>query len=181
LIFEEKTIETTRIYEGKILNLRRDKVTVLNGESYREIVEHSGGAVIGALTDDDNLIMVKQFRKPLERVVLEVPAGKRDGNENGEEVAVRELREETGYTAEEIVHLTTMYPTPGYSEEALDIFLARKLTSGETDFDENEAIDICEIPLNEVIEMIMKGEIQDGKTQVTVLMIKEFLERERDR
>ena len=181
MIFEEKTIESERIYEGAILNLRRDKVTVLTGESYREIIEHSGGAVIGAVTSNHNLIMVKQYRKPLERVVLEVPAGKRDGNENGEEVARRELREETGYTAGEIIHLTTMYPTPGYSQEALDIFLARDLIPGETDFDENEAIEICEVPLAEAVDMIMRGEIKDGKTQVTVLMVKEYLERESNR
>ena len=179
MIFEEKTLESELIYEGKILNLRRDIVTVITGTSTREIVEHNGGAVIGALTDDGNLIMVKQFRKAAERTLLEVPAGKRDGNEAPLDVAIRELKEETGYTAQEMIHLTSMYPTPGYSEEVLDIFLARGLTPGETDFDENEALDICEYPLAELINMVMSGEIEDGKTQLTVLMVKEYLEREK--
>lgn len=179
MIFEEKTLKSELIYEGKILNLRRDTVTVMTGTSSREIIEHNGGAVIGALTDDGNLIMVKQFRKAAEKVLLEVPAGKRDGNEDSIDVAIRELKEETGYTAEEMIHLTTMYPTPGYSEEALGIFLARGLVPGETDFDENEAIDICEYPLAELVDMVMRGEIEDGKTQLTILMVKEYLEREK--
>lgn len=179
MIFYEKTIETERIYEGKILNLRRDKVTVLTGESYREIVEHSGGAVIAAITEDNNIIIVKQFRKPFNQAIIEVPAGKRDGNENGEEVARRELKEETGYSAGNIVHLTTMYTSPGYSEEVLDIFLARDLTPGETDFDENEAIEIFEMPLYDAVDMVMRGEIPDGKTQLAILMTNEYLKRER--
>jgi len=179
VIYEEKTLESERIYEGKILNLRRDTVTVLNGTSSREIIEHNGGAVIGALTDDGNLIMVKQFRKPVDKVVLEVPAGKRDGNEAAVDVAKRELKEETGYTAKEMIHLVTMHTSPGYSNEALDVFLARGLIAGETDFDENEAIDIYEYPLGELVDMAMRGEIEDGKTLVAVLMIKEYLEREK--
>ena len=178
MIFEEKTLESQMIYQGKILNLRRDKVTVQTGISSREIIEHNGGAVIGALTDDGNLVMVKQFRKPAGRVLLEVPAGKRDGSEKGIEVAIRELKEETGYTAKEMIFLTSFYPTPGYSEEVLDIFLAKGLTPGETDFDENEAIDICEYPLSELVDMAMRGEIEDGKTLITVLMVKKYLERE---
>ena len=110
--------------------------------------------------------------------MLEVPAGKRDGNEKAVEVARRELKEETGYTADEFIHLTTMFPTPGYSQEALDIFLARGLVPGETDFDDNEAIDIYEYQLDDLVDMVMRGEIKDGKTQVAILMVKEYLRRE---
>ena len=179
MVFEEKTLKSELLFQGRIINLRRDTVTVLNGTSEREIVEHNGGAVIGTITDDGNLIMVKQFRKPLDKVVLEVPAGKRDGDEAPIDVAKRELKEETGYTAKEMIHLTTMHTSPGYSTEALDIFLAKGLIPGETDFDENEAIDIYEYPLNELVDMAMRGEIDDGKTLVTVLMVKEYLEREK--
>ena len=97
MTFEEKTLKSERIYEGAIINLRRDKVTVQHGTSYREIVEHNGGAVLAAVTDRGRLVMVRQFRKPAERVMLEVPAGKIDPGEKPEEAAVRELKEETGY------------------------------------------------------------------------------------
>lgn len=180
MVFREETISSESIYNGKILNLRRDLVTVRNGESYREIVEHNGGAVIAAITDDDKLVMVRQFRKPPEMVMLEVPAGKRDGTELPEEVAKRELKEETGYTASEMIHLTSMYPTPGYSEEVLDIFLAKNLTPGETDFDDNEAIDIYEYPISELVDMVMSGKIIDGKSQVAILMVSEYLRRENE-
>lgn len=92
MTFEEKTLNSERIYEGRILNLRCDEVTTVNGTSHREIIEHNGGAAIAALTDDRKLVMVKQFRKPSDRVMLEVPAGKRDGKEAGLDVARRELK-----------------------------------------------------------------------------------------
>ena len=102
MIFEEKTLKSERIYEGAIINLRRDKVTVLHGTSYREIVEHNGGAVLAAVTDEGKMVMVRQFRKPAERVMLEVPAGKIDPGEKPEETARRELAEETGYHARHV-------------------------------------------------------------------------------
>ena len=177
MTFEEKTIESEYIYKGAILNLRRDKVNVINGTSYREIIEHNGGAAIVAMKDDRSVIMVKQYRKAPEEVMLEVPAGKRDDDEAPEEVAVRELKEETGYTANSIIPLGRMHPTPGYSQEVLYLFLAQDLIPGETNFDDNEAIDICEYPLDELVDMIMSGEIKDGKTQVALLMTAEYLRR----
>ena len=139
MIFEEKTIKSDRIYEGSILNLRRDKVTVLHGTSYREIVEHNGGAVLAAITDEGKMVMVRQFRKPAERVMLEVPAGKIDPGEKPEETAKRELAEETGYRARHVRYLTEFYPSVGYAEEVLYLYLCTGLTPGETNFDENEA------------------------------------------
>ena len=177
MIFEEKTLSTERIYEGAIINLRRDKVTVKTGTSYREIVEHNGGAVICALTDENKLVMVRQFRKPVEEVLLELPAGKRDGNETGEEVAKRELKEETGYTAGKIIHLMDIFTSPGFSNELLSIFLATELTQGETDCDENEAIDIEEIPIDTLVEMVLKGEIKDAKTVSGILCTAERVRR----
>lgn len=177
MVFEEKTISTERIYEGAILNLRKDKVTVMEGESFREIVEHRGGAVIAAVKDDGSMVMVKQFRKPAERVMLEVPAGKIDANEtNPEKTALRELREETGYRASDIRLLTRMYPSVGYSQEYLYIYLCTGLTAGETDFDENEAIDIEEYPVDTLYRMVMEGKIEDGKSQIAILMVKGLLE-----
>ena len=99
MTFEEKTIKSERIYEGAIINLRRDEVTVQNGTSMREIIEHNGGAVLAAVTSEGKLVMVRQYRKPAGRVMLEVPAGKIDLGESAEAAAKRELKEETGYTA----------------------------------------------------------------------------------
>ena len=142
MTFEEKTIESELIYKGAILNVRRDKVTVQNGEAYREIIEHNGGAVLAAITDEGKLVMVRQYRKPANRVVFEVPAGKIDPGEAPEVTAVRELKEETGYTAGNVRFLTYFYPCVGYSEEKLYIYLCTDLVPGETSFDENECLDV---------------------------------------
>ena len=176
MTFEEKTLESQMIYKGAILNLRKDKVTVMEGTSYREIVEHNGGAVIAAVKKDGTMIMVKQFRKPAERVMLEVPAGKIDAGEDAMTAALRELKEETGYTAGHIQKLTQMYPSVGYSEEILHLFLCTELTAGETAFDENEAIDIEEYHVDTLVDMVMRGEIQDGKTQLAILMVKQLID-----
>ena len=172
MTFEEKTLKSEKIYEGAIINLRRDKVTVQGGTSYREIIEHNGGAVIAALTEDKKLVMVRQYRKPADKVMLEVPAGKIDPGEKPLEAAVRELKEETGYTAEKVEFLTQFYPSVGYSEEVLYLYLCTGLTPGETNFDENEAIDIDEVELDRLFKMAMSGEIDDAKTLIAILMVK---------
>ena len=175
MTFEEKTLSTEMIYEGAILNLRRDKVTVENGTSYREIIEHNGGAVLAAVTDDGKMIMVKQYRKPAERVMLEAPAGKIDPGEEAFSTAVRELKEETGYTASEVRKLTEFYPSVGYSEEVLHLYLCTGLTAGETCPDENEALDVLAIEVDELFAMVMRGEIRDAKTIVAIMMVKELI------
>ena len=170
--FEEKTLKSEKIYEGTIINLRRDKVTAQGGTSYREIIEHNGGAVIAALTEDKKLVMVRQYRKPADKVMLEVPAGKIDPGEMPLEAAVRELKEETGYTASKVEFLTEFYPSVGYSEERLYLYLCTGLTPGETCFDENEAIEIEEIDLDRLFKMAMSGELDDAKTIIAILMVK---------
>ncbi|MBP3816281.1 MAG: NUDIX hydrolase [Firmicutes bacterium] len=177
MTFDEKTLDSEYIYKGAILNLRKDKVSTINGESYREIVEHSGGAAIGVLTEEGNMVMVRQYRKPFDKVVLEVPAGKRDGDETFENVAIRELKEETGYTPGRIEDLGAMMTSPGFTNEVLHLYLATDLTKGETDFDDNEAIDICEYPLDELVEMVMTGEIEDAKSQIVILKVAELVRR----
>ena len=172
MTFEEKTLKSEKIYEGAIINLRRDKVTVQGGTSYREIIEHNGGAVIAALTEDKKLVMVRQYRKPADKVMLEVPAGKIDPGEKPLDAAVRELKEETGYTAAKVEFLTQFYPSVGYSEEVLYLYLCTGLTPGETNFDENEAIDIEEVELDRLFKMAMSGEIDDAKTLIAILMVK---------
>ena len=176
MAFEEKTIKSERIYEGAIINLRRDEVTVQKGTSKREIIEHNGGAVLAAVTDEGKLVMVRQYRKAAGRVMLEVPAGKIDPGESPEEAAKRELKEETGYTAENIKFLMQFYPSVGYSEEILYLYLCRELTPGETNFDENEAIDIEEYEVNKLYKMAMEGALQDAKTILAILTVKNLME-----
>ncbi len=176
MTFEEKTLNTERIYEGAIINLRRDKVTVEKGISYREIVEHNGGSVLAAVTNDGKMVMVRQYRKPAKRVMLEVPAGKIDKGESPLKAAIRELKEETGYTAENVEYMTEFYPSVGYSEEVLYLYLCTGLTAGETCFDENEAIDIEEIDVKTLYEMVKTSEINDAKTIIAIMMVKALFE-----
>ncbi|MGI6204879.1 MAG: NUDIX hydrolase [Anaerovoracaceae bacterium] len=169
--FEEKTLETKRIYEGRVINLRKDKVTVRDGRtSWREIVENNGGAVAVAITDDNKIIMVKQFRKPFERVMTEVPAGKIEPGEDPDTTVRRELKEETGFTAEKYELLSVMYPSVGYTTEKLYIYLCTGLSVGETDFDFNESIEIHKFDFREIYKKVLAGEIHDGKTIAGVLL-----------
>jgi len=175
MTFEEKTLSTEMIYKGAILNLRRDKVTVENGTSYREIIEHNGGAVLAAVTNEGKMVMVKQYRKPAERVMLEAPAGKIDPGEEAFNAAVRELKEETGYTAGKVTKLTEFYPSVGYSQEVLHLYLCTELTAGETCPDENEALDVLTVDVDELFKMIMNCVIRDAKTIIAIMMVKELI------
>ena len=174
MVFEEKVLSQEMIYEGKIINLRRDKVTVVNGTSYREVVEHSGGAVIAAVTADRKMVMVRQYRRPADKVMFEAPAGKIDPGEDPLETAGRELREETGYTADNIRYLTKFYTSVGFSEEVLYLYLCTGLTKGETDFDDNEALEIEEWDIDELHRMVMRGEIDDAKTLIAIEYVYEL-------
>lgn len=174
MTFEETTLKSELIYKGTILNLRRDKVRVVGGrEAYREIIEHAGGVTIAAVTGEGRMVMVRQYRKAAGKVVLEAPAGKMDPGEDPVRTAARELREETGYTAGKLEHLTSFYSSIGYSEEVLHLFLATGLTPGPTSFDENEALEIEEYDLRELKRMVLNKEIEDGKTIAAILLAAE--------
>lgn len=170
MIFEEKTLSSERIYEGRVINLRRDKVTVMNGTSYREVVEHDGGAVVLAIDRDDRVVMVKQYRKPFDKVILELPAGKIEKDEDPQEAALRELKEETGCLAGEVKSLGRIFPSVGYTSEILYLYMAWKLEQGQTNFDENEAIEVVKIPFREAVDMVIRGEICDAKTVAGLLI-----------
>lgn len=176
MIFEEKKVSSERIYEGAILNVRRDTVTAIKGEAYREIVEHNGAVAIVPLTDDNKVIMVKQFRYACGRAVLEIPAGKIDkGETDPVKAAERELKEETGYVASDIVYLGKINPSVAYSEEVIHIYGMSGLTAGEQELDEDEAVEIIEMPFEEAYKMAATGELVDAKTIAGLMMAKEQL------
>lgn len=178
MFFEEETISSERIYEGAILNLRRDMVTIHSGgTSYREIVEHNGGAVAVPITGDGKVVMVRQYRKALERPVLELPAGKIEKGEEPYATMVRELKEETGYTAGNLEFLTAFYPSVGYTNEVLYIYLATDLTHGPTCYDDHEAMDILEVDFEEAHNMVVGGEIRDAKTMLGILLAKNHFQK----
>lgn len=178
MIPNEKTIKSERIYEGKIINLRVDTVELLEGEeSSREIIEHSGGAAIIPITKDNKIVMVRQFRKPVEDFLLEVPAGKLDKGEDPSVCAARELKEETGYEACDIKFLFSVYSSPGFSNETLYIYLAKDLVSGEVNPDEGEYIEVESYTIDELLNMIYNGEIKDGKTIISIMAAKDFISK----
>lgn len=174
MIFEEKKISSERIYEGAIMNVRRDTVTAPKGKAYREIVEHNGAVAAVALTDEGNIVMVKQYRYACGRSILEIPAGKIDKGETDPVAAMeRELREETGYTASNICHMGDVNPSCAYSEEVIHLYLMTGLTPGQQDLDEDEALEVLEMPFDEVYDMAVRGELVDSKTLAALLMAKD--------
>lgn len=176
MTFEEKLISSERIYEGAILNLRRDTVTAAGGQAYREIVEHNGAAAIVPITNEGKVVMVEQYRYPMGRAVLEIPAGKIDeGEADPAAAAERELEEETGYTAEVLQYLGKISPSVAYTEEIIHLYAAIGLIPGETQFDTDEAIDIIEYDFDEIYRMAAEGKLVDVKTIAGIFMAKEQL------
>ncbi len=169
MVFEEKTLKSEIVYEGPVFRVRKHLVETRGGASVRDIVEHSGGSIMIGLTDENKVLMVRQYRKAFEEAVLELPAGKTDPGEAPEVTAAREFREETGYTASSVKHLLTFYPTCGYSDENLNIFICRGVTPGETEWDDTESLDVLEFGVDELIDMIMRNEIKDAKTIIGLL------------
>lgn len=173
MTFEETTINSEIVYKGPVFEVRKHLVRTPGGESYRDIVEHSGGAIMVAITDEGRIIVEKQYRKALEKDFLELPAGKADPGESPEITAARELAEETGYTASTVKHLVSFYPTCGYSNEYLHIYICRGLVKGEKHWDDDECIEILEYYPEELLEMIKEGKIEDGKTIIGILFAKQ--------
>ena len=169
MIFEEKTIKSEIMYDGPIFKVRKHLVETRSGESVRDVVEHNGGSVMLAVTDEGKILMVRQYRKAFDESLLELPAGKTDPGEGPEVTAAREIREETGYTASTVKHMLTFYPTCGYSNEKINIFLCKDLIPGEMEWDDTESLDVFEMDPDEVIGMIMRNEIKDAKTIIALL------------
>ncbi|AEM73382.1 NUDIX domain-containing protein [Caldicellulosiruptor acetigenus] len=177
--FYEKTIDSTLIYDGSFISLKVDKVLLPNGNiSQRAIVLHSGAAVVVPVDDENNVIFVKQFRKPIEKVIIELPAGKLDKDENPLECAKRELEEETGYKARELIKLTEIYTTPGFSNEVIHVYLATGLYKGEAHTDADEFVEVLKIKMADAILMVKKGEIRDAKTIIGLLLANMYLQEQ---
>lgn len=174
MILKEKQLSSEYKFKGRIINLRQDVALLPNGNTAtREVVEHPGGVCVAALTDRDELLFVRQWRYPYGEETLEVPAGKRDRqDEDPLECGKRELKEETGATAKNYIDLNPLYPTPGYINEVIYCYLATDLTFGEQNPDEDEFLDVLRIPLERAVEMVLSGEIKDAKTQIAVLKVK---------
>ena len=169
--FTEKTLSSERIYEGCIINLRVDTVQLPDGgQSRREIVEHRGAVAIVPLLDDGRVILVKQFRKTAQKHLFEIPAGTLDANESPEACALRELLEETGYHAGKLTKLAAFYLAPGYSTELLHTYLARSLTPSEQHLEADEFAEPITVSLEEALQWIDEGRIQDAKT-ISALLI----------
>lgn len=176
--FFEKQISTSTVYKGRIVSIRNDIAEIKNGRQvYREVVEHPGGVAIVPLNEQGQVLMVRQYRYPVERELLEIPAGKLEPGEDPLDCAVRELSEETGCTAGRIVFLGAIYPSPGFSRETLYIYLALDLESGEMHLDEDEFLSVEPVPLDSVVDMIMTNELPDGKTIIGIMKAKRYLEQ----
>ena len=168
----EITIAQNTLYKGRIINLRKDDILLPNGkEGTRELVEHPGGVCVLALDEEENLYLVEQFRYPYGTVLLEIPAGKRDPGEEPLNTAQRELEEETGLHAENYADLGQMYPTPGYSNEIIYLYLATGLYQGDSRPDEDEFLQVKKIPLKKAVDMVIDNTIKDAKTQIAVLKV----------
>ena len=176
---KEKILSEERVYEGKIVKVSILDVTLPNGEpAKREALRHVGASAIVPVDDEGNVTLVRQYRAPIASVLLEIPAGKLDfKGENRLEAAKRELREETGLTAENWTHLTDIVTTPGFCDELISIYLATGLTAGEDEPDDDEFLNIVKMPLSELADMAMRGEISDSKTLIGVLMADKLLGR----
>lgn len=167
--FTEKTLSSQQIFRGKIINVKLDTVSLPDGrESKREIVEHGEAVAIAAVDDEKNILMVRQFRKPIEQLLLEIPAGLMEENENALETAKRELAEETGFRASEWEQLAYFYTAPGFTNEKIYLFMAGNLKSGEISLDEDEFIEVVKIPLEEAYAMTEKGQIADAKSIIGI-------------
>jgi len=176
----EKQLTTDKVYSGKLLNIYRDTVLLENGNtSVREIAKHPGGVCVAALEDDGSLWFVRQYRYAVGEDVLELPAGKLEPGEDPDDAIVRELREETGCTADSIIKVSASFPSPGYTSEVLHLYIARGLHHGDQHLDEDEDLDAFRIPLADAVKMVMNGEIRDSKTQTLILMAEKLLKTER--
>ena len=171
----EKTLSSQIIYEGSAVKLSVDTVKTASGrQTTREIVEHADCVAIVAVDADDNILLVKQFRKPVEKELLEIPAGGIDAGEDAEAAVIREMREETGFMPQRVEHLGGFYATPGYCTEYLYLYLATDLTPSQLYAEDTEDIKVVRVPLKQIPELITSGRICDAKSIAGLLAFLEY-------
>ncbi len=169
----EQTDRVNGIFSGKIITVHHDEVTLCNGsQALRECVDHPGGVAVIGLTDDNEVVLVRQFRYPYKEVIFEIPAGKLEKGEDPFEAGVREFKEECGAVADNYFSLGELYPTPGYTNEIIRLYGATGLHFEEQDLDDDEFLQIVKMPFDDLIARIMSGEIKDAKTVAAALKLK---------
>lgn len=174
---EEKKLSSEEIFNGVAIHLFRDEILLPNGnKGVREVVRHPGAVCVIPVTEKGEIIFVNQFRYALNRVTLEVPAGKLEKGEDPTEAALRELSEETGITAERIESIGALHTSPALIDEIIYMYIATGLSQGEQHLDEDEFVNAVKIPFEKAIDMVMNGEITDAKTQLIILKAAKYLE-----
>lgn len=166
---EEKTIEREVIYQGKIFDVEKHVVSLPNGNtSVRELVYHNGAVAVLVIDESDNIVMVEQYRKAFESMSLEIPAGKLEKGEEPMASAGRELEEETGYTAESLEKIFSFYGAPGFCSERVDVFVAKGLSAGEMNLEEDEFLNVKRYSFDEAVALLDRGIITDAKTIMAI-------------
>lgn len=178
----EETVESEFVYRGRIINLRLDKVRLSDGrETLREIVEHPGAAAVVPILPDGKVVLVRQYRKAVEEVLLEIPAGKLEEGESPEVCVMRELEEETGFRAGKIRRILEYFPSPGFSDECIHLFEATELQEGRKNLQPDELMETVSLSVSEIAKLIKEGKIKDSKTIIGVLTAAgESLAKQRD-
>lgn len=176
MLKKECLVSSETIYDGKIITVKQERVLTPSGrETSRELVLHNGGVGIAAVDDSGRICLVRQYRRPFDDFVTEIPAGKLEAGEDVFEAAKRELKEETGYTAENYTYMHYCMSSPGFCSEKVYLYLATGLREGESCPDDDEFLEFFKVPLNEAYEMVMNGEINDGKSVAAILKAREIL------
>ena len=173
----EKNVSRERVFDGIILHIDHFTNELPNGKlAKREVALHMGASAVLPVDDEGMTYLVRQFRAPIEQVLLEIPAGKLDSlDEDRLLAAKRELREETGFQADRWTHMVDIFTTPGFSNERISLYLARDLRAGDADPDDDEFLNVVRMPLKDAVEMAQRGEIQDVKTLIALLMARDML------
>ncbi|MDQ0269320.1 NUDIX hydrolase [Cytobacillus purgationiresistens] len=179
---EEKTIKTEKIFSGKVISLQLEDVELPNGKtSKREVIKHPGAVAVFAITEDNKIVMVEQYRKALEKTIVEIPAGKLEKGEDPMECARRELEEETGYGCDEMDWLISFYTSPGFADEIVHLYIAKglKIVEDAASPDEDEFVNLMEVSIEEALILLKEQKIYDAKTAYAVqyLQLQEALKK----
>ncbi len=170
---EEKTVKSKYIHRGRIISLREDEVLLPNGrKAGREIIEHPGAVAAVPLLPDGRVVLIRQFRKPVEEIIYEIPAGKLESKEEPQRCMERELEEEIGYRAGELKKLISYYPSPGFSNEIIHLFLATGLEKKQQNLESDEFLEVVIMEFDEALQMVREGKIKDSKMIIGLSLVK---------